>query len=233
MKNTLFLFLFVLLLVACGDNSSSTSAINLNDDGKNGFMTDSRDGQTYRIVIIGEQIWMAHNLNYATSNSYCYNDDASYCSKYGPFYTWAAAVGKSEDVCGYDHTCSLPSGNIQGVCPSGWHLPSKVEWKKLITTVGGAWVAALKLKSTYGWSDKSDSVSGNGTDAFLFSALSSGVRRYGGDYGDEGDCTFFWSSTENSSNYAYYMGLFNYSNDSDLSYYYSKNYGFSVRCIKD
>jgi hypothetical protein len=81
-----------------------------------GVMVDSRDGQTYKTVTIGTQIWMAENLNYETTNSYCYDDDPSNCSKYGRLYTWAAATK---------------------ACPIGWHLPSDDEWNTLFTAVGG------------------------------------------------------------------------------------------------
>ena len=268
MKNTLSLFLFALVFVACG-NDSSTSANN-SDEGEIsskssssnrhsgldpessssqktvssssgkvaelvdpadvivGSMTDSRDGQTYKTVKIGEQVWMAQNLNYETANSYCYNDDVSNCAKYGRLYTWATAVGKLEDVCGYGHSCSLPSGDIQGVCPSGWHLPSKAEWETLFTAVGGSSFAGTKLKSSSGWYN-----SGNGTDDFSFSALPAGLRYGDGDYDYEGYNAYFWSSTEHGSRNAYDMFLNYYYDNAYLYYNYYKYDGFSVRCLQD
>ena len=195
-------------------------------------MTDSRDGQTYKTVQIGSQTWMAQNLNYKTAGSNCYNNRANNCAKYGRFYTWAAAMDsvgkwdKSGNGCGYGKTCS-PSYPVRGVCPAGWHLPSKTEWETLFDAVGGQSTASAKLKSKSGWYSN-----GNGTDAFGFSALPAGYRYYiGSDYG-EGDGASFWSSTENSSDGAYHMYL-DCDRDNAFLYYYSKNYGFSVRCVKD
>ena len=71
---------------------SSSSAAPLPDT----VLTDERDGQTYKIVKIGDQTWMAENLNYKTESSFCYNDSTEYCETYGRLYTWAAAVGKTE-----------------------------------------------------------------------------------------------------------------------------------------
>ena len=237
----------VLLLVACGDGvtpqssdsetsgSSSRSvtgrtSCDVNTD-KNCFM-DSRDGQTYKTVTIGTQTWMAQNLNYEIANSYCYEDNASYCSKYGRLYTWAAAMDSvgtwstNGKGCGYNKTCS-PTYPVRGICPEGWHLPTKAEFETLITAVGGQFTAGKVLKSTSGWNS-----GGNGSDAFAFSALPAGSRDYVGSYNVEGDYANFWSSTEDFSSFAYYMYLYYDYDDAGLNFNY-KNLGFSVRCLKD
>ena len=214
---------------------------------------DDRDYRTYKFKTISvgnySEIWMAENLNYATSvngsdsSSFCYGDGdedvtdrgAANCAKYGRLYTWAAAVGKSEEDCGYEKDCDLGEGDIQGVCPEGWHLPSKAEWEALIVAVDGSIesyestnVAGKKLKSATEWT-KDGSVSND--DTYSFAALPAG--HYDGDnFGGEEDNSSFWSSTQDSGRDAYNADL-NYYNDYARLYYPDKNYGFSVRCIKD
>ena len=217
------------------------------DNCEYGTLTDDRDGQTYKTVKIGEQWWMAENLNYAytdvpfkyrsytsDSTSWCYDNDAANCAKYGRLYTWAAAMdsaglipGNTANGCGYGEICNLGNVKVRGVCPEGWHLPSRDEWDTLLTAVGGKATAGIMLKSTEGWISN-----GNGSDAYSFSALPAGDRYSNGSYYDEGNSTNFWSSTEYDSNNAYYMNL-NYIDDSANLYGSYKSNGFSVRCVKD
>ena len=217
-----------------------------------GTLTDSRDGQTYRTVKIGDQVWMAENLNFVTDNSWCYGDDPANCAKYGRLYTWGAAmdsVGEwstSGRGCGYGKTCSVASASsvtlVRGICPKGWHLPSYDEWEALIVAVDGSITeytytssntAGSKLKSTSGWAWNyhDDIISGNGTDAFGCSALPAGNRDCG-DYSSEGYSAGFWSSTEKGSNSAYHMDLIVKGVNACLNYN-SGNNGFSVRCLRD
>lgn len=177
--------------------------------GCDGNLTD-RDGNTYKTVKIGSQTWMAENLKVRTEDSWCYKDMESNCQKYGRLYSWDAA---------------------KVACPAGWHLPGKGEFEALFFAVGSEDVAGKKLKSTSGW-DEYEGKSGNGDDAFGFSALPAGHRYYNGDYNDEGLNANFWSSTENSSDFAYDMYL-NFLSDKAYLDFNTKDFGFSVRCLKD
>ncbi len=210
-----------------------------------GALTDSRDGQTYKTVKIGNQVWMAQNLNYQTSDSYCYKNNSANCTKYGRLYTWAAAMDSAGTWstngkgCGYGKTCSVASTGsatlVRGVCPEGWHLPSKAEWETLFNAVGGESVAGTKLKSTSGWYSN-----GNGKDDFGFSALPAGFRQAGnaGSYFYEGSDAFFWSSTgrtwrgaESNIGIAYFFSIHSNS-DVEVSFWVNFN-RLSVRCLKD
>ena len=167
------------------------------------LMTDSRDGQTYKIVKIGDQVWMAENLNVKTEEgSWCYENDPANCEKYGRLYTWEAA---------------------QKACPTGWHLPSKGEFKTLLATVRAS------------DEDRSDNLRAgsweNGKDEYGFSALPAG--RYNSrdkEFSRLGNYAYFWSSTEHFSNGAFYLSL----SDRYASVYDDFKYvGYSVRCLQD
>ena len=194
-------------------------------------LTDTRDGQSYETVVIGSQTWMANNLNYETDNSFCYGYDASNCAEYGRLYTWAAAMDSAViwstngKGCGFASICS-PNYPVRGVCPNGWHLPSREEFETLFTAVGGKSTMGKLLKSSSGWNDE-----GNGVDAVNFAVLPTGFKTESGFY-KEGDYTGFWSSTANTSSYAYDIFL----RCDDDNVYVAKNptnYAMSVRCVKD
>ena len=219
-----------------------------NPDIDYGTMTDSRDGKTYKTVKIGDQTWMAENLNYYDSTdvnvkekSWCYgkndNGDSTTCDVAGRLYTWAAAMDSvklandadNPQDCGYGKECDLasrPATLVQGICDKGWHLPSRVEWNALFAAVGDESTAGKVLKSQTGWYNR------NGADAFGFSALPAGRRGSDVSYGEEGYSVYFWSSTEISSKYAYRVYLEYDADDATLSFFY-KDYGFSVRCVKN
>jgi len=190
-----------------------------------GTMTDSRDGQSYKTVTIGTQTWMAENLNYAVEYSYCYNDSAYNCTKYGRLYQWAAAMNLDTSY------LTIPASAVirtpqQGACPAGWHVPTDEEWGTLENAVGGEDTAGTKLKSTSGWDHD-----GNGTDAYGFSALPAGGRYMDGFF-NVASQAHFWSATEyESSNDAYSRFM-----ESVAAIYTDDSYkylAFSVRCVKD
>ncbi len=200
-------------------------------------------GQWYVTVQIGSQCWMAENLNVGTRidgsqdqqenptvEKYCYNDDVNECDTYGGLYQWNEMMQYSTQV------------GAQGICPDGWHLPSDEEWKILegnADTQYGVgdpewdgssrfrgYDAGKRLKSTTGW------IANTGTDVFGFTALGGGYRSTGGTFGDLTINGSFWSSKELDSNGAWNR---RFGHDSDEIYrgHYSKDNGFSVRCLKD
>jgi uncharacterized protein (TIGR02145 family) len=122
-----------------------------------------------------------------------------------------------------------PSG-IQGVCPTGWHLPSDAEWTELTDYLGGESVAGGKLKETgtTHWA----SPNFGATNETGFTALPGGNRNKDGTFSNIGNYGYWWSATEGSAASAWYRYVgFDYS---DVSrFYYYKEVGFSVRCLRD
>ncbi len=242
-KVTFVASLAAFALVACDSGSSSGSDAGnyaggtggtSSASGLSGLLTDSRDGQVYKTVTLGTQTWMAQNLNYNPGDvsgmgtyawSGCYDDAASNCATYGRLYTWEVAMNRA--ACAYGKTCN-PSGVTQGLCPTGWHLPTHAEYGTLYTAIGGTGIAGTKLKSTSGWSN-----SGNGTDNYEFSVLPAGYRYDIGDFVSQGHDADLWSASENNRYYAWDENFgYSYVNVS-RNIIYHKDYAFSVRCLKD
>ena len=175
-----------------------------------GELVDTRDGQTYRTVEIGEQTWMAENLNYESANSECYEDRLEYCSIYGRLYPWAEAME---------------------VCPKGWHLPSLDEWKILYSYAGGINTSASKLRATDGWSNQK----AVGTDGYGFSVLpAGGYRNKYSRFQELRVIAYFWTATEcGFDKYQVYNICFD-ERDWIIDGNGPKTENtFSVRCIKD
>ena len=221
-----------------GDSQSSSSK---DPELAEGFLTDNRDGQTYKTVTIGTQTWMAENLNYADSvmtpslngRSWCYDNNADSCAKYGRLYTWAAAIDsvalQNQDnnlICGYGRFCKSLLKK-QGLCPDSWHLPDTTEWKMLFEAVGGQGVAGRALKTQSSWSDNS-----GGTNNYGFSALPSGYYREYDGFSYVNHLSNFWTATERTSYTSYYISLESVG-DAANRYDISKGNAFSVRCLKD
>ncbi|HSQ42147.1 MAG TPA: FISUMP domain-containing protein [Fibrobacteraceae bacterium] len=185
-----------------------------------GFVIDSRDENWYRIVKIGDQIWMAENLNYDTLNgtkSWCYNNTDSYCTTYGRLYTWDAVMAGSES------SEKSPSG-VKGICPEGWHVPSSAEWDTLANYAGGEDSAQIKLQAVSTlW------LTNTGTDLYGFSALPGGSYD-GSSFNYVGNSGYWWTATESFSTYAFaqlIQSYYTYANQS------AKTSGFSLRCVQD
>jgi uncharacterized protein (TIGR02145 family) len=189
---------------------------------------DGTDGSC-ETVTIGSQTWMAENLNYTppTGNSWCYNNSASACVKYGRLYDWETA---------------------KTVCPNGWHLPSLSEWKDLVTTAGGTEVAGKKLKAASGWRDRSGNTGDcidystghtgkcDGTDEYGFAALPGGACSSDGSSTPDaaGIIGIWWTATHFLDYGAYNVNMY-YGNDGVEAGGYNDNerLGYSVRCVKN
>ncbi|MCL2284422.1 MAG: fibrobacter succinogenes major paralogous domain-containing protein [Fibromonadales bacterium] len=186
-------------------------------------ITDSRDDKKYKAIKIGSQTWLAENLNYEAEGSKCYDDSPANCKKYGRLYDWEVAMK---------------------ACPSGWHLPSNEEWETLKAAVGDASVNIFiritsgytpvgegkKLKATNGWNDYKEK-SGNGSDAFGFSALPGGHSDSDGKFSLVGDGSFWWSASEHPKG-TYWWTISSYSDEFSYFAYYKSSL-HSIRCVQN
>ena len=191
-----------------------------------GTFVDERDGQEYPFIRINTQTWMAQNLNYVAGGGSCYGGSDVLCDRYGRLYTWAEAVDEPESECGKGYHCSLPSGNIKGICPDGWHLPTIEEFNMLLDAAGGKSSAGYALKSTEGWRE------GASSNETGFNALPAGQRNQNEVYTDTTSAAHFWSATESDASNSSYMNIYASSNQGYTGYYY-KNMQQSVRCVKN
>jgi uncharacterized protein (TIGR02145 family) len=196
------------------------------------------DGNTYKTVKIGTQIWMAENLKTSKYNDGTtipnitddtqwlkstagawayYNNDAANNAKYGKLYNWYA-VSKTTN------------GN-KNVCPTGWHVPTDAEWTVLMDYLGGENVAGGKLKEvgTTNWKSPNKGA----TNVSLFTGLPGGSRSSASGYYDFiGYYGNWWSSTEYNTGLAWYRLLHYGIGDADRNYFFKED-GFSVRCLRD
>ena len=223
---------------------------------------DSRDSQIYQYKTIGTQVWMTENLAYlpsvvgpgtgsnSTAYYYVYGYDGtdvdaakatSNYTTYGVLYNWPAAMA------GAASSDANPSG-VQGVCPDGWHLPSDAEWTQLEeyliangynydgTTTGNQ--IAKSMANYSGWNTSSTVGAVGNTDypeyrnKSGFTALPGGYRYYNGTFIYLGGNGYWWSSTQDSTSYAWLRYLRCY-NSNVYRDYYNKENGFSVRCVRD
>ncbi len=219
---------------------------------------DDYEGNTYTTVLVGGQCWLGNNLKskyYSDGSSlsdgsgladiagdntgkyyFFYNDDeASYGDSYGALYTWAAAMNGMTSA-------DAGMNGIQGVCPTGWHLPDDDEWKTLETYLG---MGAGDLDAT-GWrgTDQGGKLKETGTDYWSdpnngatnesgFSARGAGYRgSISGYFGYFNQYADWWTATEYSSSEAYYRSVHN----TETRIYrlqYPMHNGFSIRCVKN
>jgi uncharacterized protein (TIGR02145 family) len=238
--------------------------------GTSGTFTEGN--KSYKWVKIGEQYWMAQNLNDDTKGK-CYGEggqvnigDDVYvtlsveevqdnCAKYGRLYDWATAMAL-DPSCNSTSCASQIDTKHKGICPSGWHIPSYMEWNTLLKFVDGekggngedrecgtgtcyrSSTAGKYLKAASGWNDYEGA--GNGTDTYGFSALPSG-RRSTPHFSRVGNGGYWWSASEDNewSDQGVSGGIasssltmdYNNANTGRASIYKTNLY--SVRCIRN
>lgn len=168
----LFSALFCVACTTDADDEYVFDAAVVCPDNARGAFTDERDGHVYRYTTIGNQVWMAQNLNYASKDSYCmYKDDS--CFTKGRVYYYEG---------------------LDSACPKGWHLPSHKEWVDLYGLMGGDSIAALRLKSAEGWLKLNVDDGPSGTDDCEFSIFPAKTVRNG----NENYVASFWTSSMQS-----------------------------------
>ncbi len=200
-----------------------------------------KDGNTYKTVTIGEQEWMAENLNVSkyrngdeipqvqgaddwsklTTGAWCYYENETKNGKiYGKLYNWYAV------------------NDSRSLAPEGWHIPSDEEWTKLTDNLGGILAGGIKyyyiesvgckLKTKTLWNNPNEGA----TNESGFTAFPGGDRGIYGDYGYIGKYGYFWSASEVSNVAAWSRYLISVSSGVYLGSF-DKDFGFSIRCVKD
>lgn len=185
-----------------GVSSSGTSA-------EYGTLLDSRDGKSYKTVVIGGKTWMAENLNFATDSSFCYDDTPANCTKYGRLYQESDAVK---------------------ACPEGWRIPTADDWMELRNTAESEWSndlrSILEDEETWEINPMIDPVPMN---LIGFAARAGGYRAKTGQYDGEGTKAYFWGE----SNMNYYAWILSKQYELDKESIMRGYFAYSVRCVKD
>lgn len=212
MKTNVFILLLLLNCIFLGcqntNDNSKTESLNQIWMSKNLNTAYFQNGDTIPEVKTNEEWIQALNDK---KPAWCYIDnDSKKGEKFGKLYNWFAVNDK------------------RGLAPKGWHIPTKDEWLVLVNYLGGKNIAGEKLKSKQGWD-----IEGNGTDVINFNGLPVGFRNgEKGDFDNLGSLAMFWTKTEFNEKDAFFMNL-DYGT-SDCDYMMGpKNYGFSVRCVKN
>ncbi len=222
---------------------------NMNPDIDYEVFTDDRDGQVYRSVQIGEQTWMAENLNLeytAGQGSACAERSEENCDKFGRIYLWSSAMdsaavyGETGKGCGDGDTVCVDTVTVRGICPEGWHLPDTTEWIQLLDFVASELKDSIVHVSSYGVYDENVSktlVSSafGGNDKYGFGAVLAKVYANPVYYSH----TLFYSSSKKTQadlDEDFMAVAISDMNASYTSYLAeSSMYGMmtSIRCLKD
>lgn len=203
-----------------------------NGFGQNSTITDV-DGNTYKTVKIDNQTWMAENLRttkYNDGNTISnVTDSAEWVNLSTPAYCW---YNNDKDSLGkiYGALYNWYTVDTKKLCPSGWKVPTVEDWDQLIKFLGGDTIACNKLKET--GSNHWPSPNSESTNESGFSAIPAGGKGYLGIFNRVGKETYWWSSSLDVNSYALTRNIYNYENRVAKGGGH-KDFGFSVRCLKD
>jgi uncharacterized protein (TIGR02145 family) len=214
---------------AKNDKNKTATTKTQSKNEKVGTVTDI-DGNVYHTVTIGTQVWMVENLKitkyrngdaipnvtdstawyHLTTGAYCnYNNDINNATTYGRLYNWYTV------------------NDSRKIAPTGWHVPTDAEWTTLTDYLGNAG-GKLKETGTAHW----NSPNTGATNETGFTALPGGYRIYNGTFRSIGNYGNWWSSTENTTDYAWSRDM-----GCSHSYVYRTSFikipGYSVRCVRD
>jgi uncharacterized protein (TIGR02145 family) len=210
-----------------------------------GIPTVDYEGEVYNTRQIFSQCWLKENLNVGvlipstqemTDNGiiekYCYNNEPDSCNKYGGFYQW-------QEIMQY-----ITQEGTQGICPPGWHVPLEEEWKVLEGSADSQYDifdmiwnnynsyrgfdAGINLRSAKGWFGGFE-----GADLYGFKAEPAGFCHSDGTFDNIGMFDSWWTSTEVDASKAWYRCVNFLTSKVGLYNYFGKDYGFSVRCLKN
>ena len=208
----------------CEEIEVSSLAGSSSDEGVSyGELVDVRDGRSYRTVMIGDQRWMAENLNYGSYiqdntlesqvqegwEKFCYGNQVINCDSVGGLYQWHTVMAFDKSCANGQRSCSdqIYSGNHEGICPVGWHVPKQKEWSLMEEKLS-------VVKS-------------------VFPIAGMGHRFANGDFSKENSKTYFWRVEEYEGRKDIALTSFLYN---DLGYFSQgnslKTAGYSVRCIE-
>jgi uncharacterized protein (TIGR02145 family) len=213
-----------------GELNSAGTILTFVSELESNIFIDPRDGKRYKTVKIGNQTWLAENLNYSGNNN-----------SLGVYYGSGTTPGNAEPFPKAGRLYTFAEATAVGansIIPPGWHLPSDAEWDTLVNFIGGASGGGTKLKSrnseqpqSAAWNPNSGNP-GDGTDNYGFTGLPGGHRTTDSTFNDVGNYGYWWSSTASDASNAYYRYLY-YTNADVGRGATSSARSFSVRCLKD
>lgn len=191
-------------------------------------ITDPRDNQEYQVIQIGEQRWFAENLKYAGTLTQANNVNSWTTSGQNGQGAWCYHGGTPDNNATYGKLYNWFAAANESICPPGWHIPTNNEWTELVDFLGGVFAAGGKMKALTGWDEPNEGA----TNESCFSGLPGGSRDENGNFAHLGTIGYWWTSTQNGTNFAWDYSLANHSSALGQNSNF-KRYGLSCRCIED